>query len=53
MASGMTIHATTINTSHVFSHFQRDCSFIGAVKRPLHAPESTANTMPLYFIVSA
>ncbi len=45
-ALGMTRHDMMMNTNQMFSHFQRGITFIGAVKSPLHIPETTAKETP-------
>jgi hypothetical protein len=35
-----------MNTSQMFSHFQRGITFIGAVNSPFDIPESSAKEMP-------
>ena len=36
-----------MKVNQMFSHFQRDSSFIGVVKRPLHSPDTTASATPI------
>jgi hypothetical protein len=50
MMGGISQQATMMKISQVFSHCQRDFSFMGAVNRPLQAPERTARRIPAKFI---
>jgi hypothetical protein len=42
----MTKQDVRMNTSQMFSHFQRGITFIGAVNSPFDIPESSAKKMP-------
>jgi len=52
IAAGITRQATTINVSQMFSHFQRDSTFMGVVNKPLQRPESSARMMPVVAIAA-
>ena len=43
---GITRQAVRMNTSQMFSHFQRGITFIGAVNSPFEIPESSAKETP-------
>jgi hypothetical protein len=45
-ALGMTRQEVRMNTSQMFSHFQRGITFIGAVNSPFDIPDSSAKEMP-------